>query len=115
MSARELEHTLPLITYILPDGTEKPVDVAVGLSIMDGSVRNNLPGIVAECGGGCSCATCHVHVDAAARALFDEPADEETQLLEFLDGADEDSRLSCQLIVSERCAGIRVRVVDSAA
>ena len=106
---------MPLITYILPDGTEKPVDVAVGLSIMDGSVRNNLPGIVAECGGGCSCATCHVHLDAPSRALFDEPADEETQLLEFLDGADEDSRLSCQLIVSERCAGIRVRVVDSAA
>jgi 2Fe-2S ferredoxin len=110
-----MEHTLPLIIYLLPDGTEKSIDVATGLSIMDGSVRNNLPGIVAECSGGCSCATCHVHVDAAARALFDEPADEEIQLLEFLDGADEDSRLSCQLIVNDRCAGVRVRVEDSSA
>jgi 2Fe-2S ferredoxin len=104
---------MPSITYVLPDGTEQAVDVPVGLSIMDGSVRNNLPGIVAECGGSCSCATCHVHVDAATRALFDDPVGEETDLLEFLDGADEDSRLSCQLIVTEACEGIRVNVVDS--
>ncbi|CUU59717.1 ferredoxin, 2Fe-2S [Parafrankia irregularis] len=104
---------MPAITYVLPDGTEKSVDVPVGMSIMDGSVRNNLPGIVAECGGGCSCATCHVHVDGETRVLFDEPASEEKDLLEFLDGADEDSRLSCQLIVTDGCEGIRVRVVDS--
>ncbi|THJ30468.1 2Fe-2S iron-sulfur cluster-binding protein [Candidatus Frankia alpina] len=106
---------MPAITYVLPDGTEKVVNVPVGLSIMDGSVRNNLPGIVAECGGGCSCATCHVHLDAATRALFDDPVSEETELLEFLDGADEDSRLSCQLIITEACDGIRANVVDSSA
>ncbi len=104
---------MPAITYVLPDGTEKSLDVPVGMSIMDGSVRNNLPGIVAECGGGCSCAACHVHVDAQTRGLFDEPTAEETELLEFLEGADGDSRLSCQLIVTGKCDGIRIQVVDS--
>lgn len=104
---------MPVITYVLPDGSEQTVDVPVGQSIMDGSVRNNLPGIVAECGGGCSCATCHVHVDEEYAALFDEPLTEETDLLEFLEGACERSRLSCQLIVTDRCDGIRVVVPDT--
>jgi 2Fe-2S ferredoxin len=106
---------MPAITYVLPSGAEKVVEVPAGMSIMDGSVRNNLPGIVAECGGTCSCATCHVRVDAVTRALFEEPAPEEAELLEFLDGADAHSRLSCQLIVSAACDGIRVDVVDSRA
>lgn len=101
---------MPHITYVLPDGREETVDVPTGQSVMDGSVRNNLPGIVAECGGSCSCATCHVFVDAEAAALFDEPIDEETDLVEFLEGASERSRLSCQLIVSDACAGVRIVV-----
>ena len=104
---------MPAITYILSCGTEKVIDVPVGMSIMDGSVRSNLPGIVAECGGSCSCATCHVHVVTGTRALFGEPAGEEVELLEYLDGADGNSRLSCQLIVTAACDGIRVSVVDS--
>jgi 2Fe-2S ferredoxin len=101
---------VPEITYVLPDGREETVDVPVGQSVMDGSVRNNLPGIVAECGGSCSCATCHVLVDPDAAALFDEPMTEETDLVEFLEGACDRSRLSCQLIVSDACAGVRVVV-----
>lgn len=104
---------MPDITYVLPDGTQQTVDVPVGQSVMDGSVRNNLPGIVAECGGSCSCATCHVFVDPAHAALFDEPIAEESDLVEFLDGACERSRLSCQLIVSDACAGARVVVPDT--
>ena len=104
---------MPAITYVLPGGTEKVIDVPAGMSIMDGSVRSNLPGIVAECGGSCSCATCHVRVAVGTRALFGDPADEEAELLRYLDGADADSRLSCQLIVSAACDGIRVTVVDS--
>jgi 2Fe-2S ferredoxin len=77
---------------------------------MDGSVRNNLPGIVAECGGGCSCATCHVHLDAEFAPRFAAPTDEETDLVEFLEGAGPDSRLSCQLIVTPGCDGVRVAV-----
>jgi 2Fe-2S ferredoxin len=104
---------LPEITYVLPDGREQTVDVTVGQSVMDGSVRNNLPGIVAECGGSCSCATCHVFVDPEHAALFDEPISEETELVGFLDGACERSRLSCQLIVSAACDGARVVVPDT--
>lgn len=101
---------MPEITYVLPDGREETVDVPVGRSVMDGSVRNNLPGIVAECGGSCSCATCHVFVDPAASDLFEDPMTEESDLVEFLEGACDRSRLSCQLIVSDACAGVRVVV-----
>ena len=104
---------MPSITYVLPDGSERQIDVACGHSVMDGSVRNNLPGIVAECGGSCSCATCHVLVDEACEDSFDEAADEERELLEFLDGACPNSRLACQLIVTPTCAGARVTVPDT--
>jgi 2Fe-2S ferredoxin len=104
---------LPVITYVLPDGREESVDVPTGQSVMDGSVRNNLPGIVAECGGSCSCATCHVHVDLRSLPLFAPPSAEETELVEFLDGADETSRLSCQLVVTAGCDGSRVTVADN--
>jgi 2Fe-2S ferredoxin len=101
---------MPTITYLLPDGSEHSLDVPCGQSVMDGSVRKNLPGIVAECGGSCSCATCHVFVEPAANELFDEATTEELDLVEFLDGAHSGSRLSCQLIVTEACDGIRVTV-----
>ncbi|QSE92696.1 2Fe-2S iron-sulfur cluster binding domain-containing protein [Rhodococcus pseudokoreensis] len=101
------------ITYVLPDGSESTIDVPSGQSIMDGSVRNNLPGIVAECGGSCSCATCHVFLDEDSQGLFDEATDEERDLLEYLDGVQAHSRLSCQLIVNDRCNGLRVVVPDT--
>lgn len=104
---------MPTITYVLPDGTERQMDVPNGQSVMDGSVRNNLPGIVAECGGSCSCATCHVFLEHAPENAFDDPMPEEADLVEFLEDARENSRLSCQLIVSDAAEGTRVRVSDS--
>jgi ferredoxin, 2Fe-2S len=104
---------MPNITYVLPDESEHVVDVPVGQSVMDGSVRRNLPGIVAECGGSCSCATCHVYVDAAWVDSFDEATDEERDLLAFAEGAREHSRLSCQLIVADHVEGAKVYVADS--
>jgi 2Fe-2S ferredoxin len=89
---------LPTITYVLPDGTESVVDVPVGLSVMDASVRNNLPGIVAECGGSCSCATCHVHLDDASAEVFGEASEEERELLEYA--------------VTGACDGLRVIVPE---
>ncbi|MCQ4079191.1 2Fe-2S iron-sulfur cluster-binding protein [Streptomyces sp. RB6PN25] len=100
---------MPKVTYELPDGTVHDVDVPCGQSVMDGSVRNNLPGIVAECGGSCSCATCHVFLEAG-ESFFDEPTDEERELLEFAEGVRPNSRLSCQLIISDGCAAVRVTV-----
>ncbi|KRB76103.1 hypothetical protein ASE01_13825 [Nocardioides sp. Root190] len=101
---------MPDVTYVLADGRELTIDVPCGQSIMDGSVRNNLPGIVAECGGSCSCATCHVYLEESFRDRFDEITDEERDLLEFADGAQPNSRLSCQLIVSQETDGARVVV-----
>ena len=101
---------MPIITYILPNGDERAIEVPNGQSVMDGSVRNNLPGIVAECGGSCSCATCHVFVRGLATGTFDEPTGEEADLLEFIDGVEPESRLACQLIISEAAEGIRVTV-----
>lgn len=101
---------MPTVIYTLADGTEHTVDVPVGQSVMDGSVRNNLPGIVAECGGSCSCATCHVYVEEAWRDRFDDVTAEERDLLEFADDAQENSRLACQLIVSAETDGVRVVV-----
>jgi 2Fe-2S ferredoxin len=103
---------VPTITYVLPDGTEAVVDAPTGISVMDASVRNNLPGIAAECGGSCSCATCHVHVDENWAGTFGEPSEEERQLLEFADNYCERSRLACQLVVTGACDGLRVVVPD---
>lgn len=104
---------MPAITYILPDGTEKQIEVPCGQSVMDGSVRNNLPGIVAECGGSCACATCHVFLEQANENAFDEPMEEESELIEFLEDTAPNSRLSCQLIVSESSDGAKIRVSDA--
>lgn len=103
---------MPKVTYALPDGSTHDIDVPVGQSVMDGSVRNNLPGIVAECGGSCSCATCHVFVESGPD-LFAEPSDEERELLEFAEGARPNSRLSCQLILHQDCDGVLVTVPDT--
>lgn len=105
---------MPELTYVIPDGSIHVVDVPVGQSVMDGSVRNNLPGIVAECGGSCSCATCHVYLDDEFVDRFDEATDEERELLEYAEGAKPTSRLSCQLIVSGACDGVRVTVAPEA-
>ncbi|MEZ2391948.1 2Fe-2S iron-sulfur cluster-binding protein [bacterium RCC_150] len=104
---------MPNVIYVLPDGSEQTVDVPCGRSVMDGAVRNNLPGIVAECGGGCSCATCHVFVEESAAELFDPATSEEQDLIEFLEDATPCSRLSCQLIVSDQTAGARIRVSNT--
>ncbi|MCU1643013.1 MAG: 2Fe-2S ferredoxin [Nocardia sp.] len=104
---------MPKVTYHLLDGTTTRVDVDPGQSVMSGSVNNNLPGIVAECGGSCACATCHVHLARGHWELFAEPTDEETELIAYLDGADDESRLSCQLIVGDNDEEIHIRVADS--
>lgn len=104
---------MPNITYVLPDDTEHVVDVPVGQSVMDGSVRKNLPGIVAECGGSCSCATCHVYLDPSCADVFDVATDAELDLLAFAEGAQDNSRLACQLIVSAQADGARVVVPDT--
>lgn len=107
---------MPAIIYVQPDGTEQAVDVPVGWSVMDGAVKNGVPGILAECGGSCACATCHVYVDAAWAGRLPPRADMEGDMLECTaEPATERSRLSCQVRVTPELAGLRVEVPASQA
>jgi 3-phenylpropionate/trans-cinnamate dioxygenase ferredoxin reductase subunit len=100
----------PRASYIQADGEIFSVDVPVGMTVMEGAVRNNLPGIVAECGGTCSCGTCHVYVDEGWGDLLAEAEFEEEELLEFIDGRQPNSRLSCQIVMSDDLDGLVVRI-----
>ncbi|BBG02631.1 MULTISPECIES: 2Fe-2S iron-sulfur cluster-binding protein [Pseudonocardia] len=87
----------------------RTVEVEPNGTVMEAAVLNNVAGIVAECGGGCSCATCHVHVDEQWIDRLPAPAPEEGDLVEFLDGAGPTSRLSCQLELTPQLDGLVVR------
>jgi ferredoxin, 2Fe-2S len=101
------------ITYIEFNGTEHIVDVTPGLSVMEGAVKNNIPGIDADCGGACSCATCHVYVDPAWVDKTGERDTMEASLLEFADNVKANSRLACQIKVTEELDGLLVRMPES--
>jgi 2Fe-2S ferredoxin len=101
------------ITYIEFNGTEHVVDVKAGLSVMEGAVKNNIPGIDADCGGACACATCHVYVDQAWREATGKPSAMEESMLDFADNVEPNSRLSCQIQVSDALDGLVVRMPES--
>lgn len=100
------------VTYALPDGGERSVDGAPGDSVMQIAVRNGVPGILAQCGGTLSCATCHVYVDPEDLGGFAEVSEFEDEMLDTTacDRAD-NSRLSCQLVLTE-LQDVRVRVAE---
>lgn len=102
---------MPNVTYISPDGTETTLEARDGDSVMEIAVKNGVKGIVAECGGACSCATCHVYVDDAFVAAVGEVSDLEDDML---DGAESErlpvSRLSCQIKMSAELDGLKVRI-----
>jgi len=100
------------ITYIEFDGKSHVVDVSPGLSVMEGAIENNIPGIEAECGGACSCATCHVYVDPAWTGVTGEAAFLEQDMLESALDLEDSSRLSCQIEVSDELDGLVVRLPE---
>ena len=101
------------VTYVEHDGTEHTVDVDAGLSLMEGAVNNGVPGIDAECGGSCSCATCHVFVNKAWVGKLPERSDMEDAMLDAAENDMEDnSRLSCQLIVTDAMDGLVVSMPE---
>jgi 2Fe-2S ferredoxin len=104
---------MPKIKYIAADGTETVVEAKVGQSVMLTAINNNVPGIVAECGGACSCATCHVHVEPEWYDRLPPPEDMEKDMLEFAMEPDETSRLSCQIKVTEELDGLVVHTPES--
>jgi 2Fe-2S ferredoxin len=91
---------MPRVTFVQPDGERRVVEVPVGVSVMKAAVMGGVPGIVAECGGSCMCATCHVYVVSEA-ALPPLSADEDEMLDVTAAERRPTSRLSCQLVVTE--------------
>jgi len=104
---------MPKVTFIQPDESAQTVEIALGWSVMEGAVRNLVPGIDADCGGACACATCHVHVDPAWAAALPAKSDIEEAMLDFAQDLKPNSRLSCQLRVTSEMDGLVVRVPES--
>ena len=101
------------VVYIEPSGNRREVEVKEGWSIMEGAVRNGVEGIVAECGGTCSCATCHVYVDDVTFPKLPPPDDIERAMLESAAAERKPtSRLSCQIRASDKIAGITLQIPD---
>lgn len=97
------------ITFLTSDGQTIELEGQSG-SLMQLAVQNNVPGIDGDCGGVCSCATCHVHVDPAFFEKTGGTSDIEQDMLEFEDNSNEYSRLSCQIQITEALDGIVLKV-----
>ena len=104
---------MPKITYIAFDGTETVIDAKEGMSVMQSAVNNGVAGIVAECGGACSCATCHVHVEQEWFDKLPEAQNMEKEMLYFVMSPQPTSRLSCQIKVTAELDGLVVHTPES--
>ena len=103
---------MPKITYIEHSGKSHTIDVANGLSVMEGAVQNNIPGIDADCGGGMACATCHVYVKEDWFNKLPEKAIGEDDMLDQAYEPNSSSRLSCQITVSDELEGLAVHLPE---
>lgn len=101
---------MALITFIRPDGSEHFVDAEAGRSLMEAAKASGVPGILADCGGACACATCHVYVRPEWLAHTGEPDGMETDMLEVADDIRSTSRLACQIRVTEDLDGMIVDI-----
>ena len=100
------------ITYIASDGARFDVEAQNGSTVMENAIRNSVPGIEAECGGACACATCHVYVDEEWTDRVGPPQPMEEDMLDFAWEPQPNSRLSCQITVSDDLDGLIVRVPE---
>ncbi|MBR1219719.1 2Fe-2S iron-sulfur cluster binding domain-containing protein [Bradyrhizobium sp. U87765 SZCCT0131] len=96
------------INFVDPAGATRSVDVDAGATVMEAAIRNAIPGIEAECGGACACATCHVYVDEAWREKVGAPTPMEEDMLDFGYDVRPNSRLSCQIKVTAELDGLVV-------
>ena len=98
------------IKYIEFDGKEHEIEVSNGLTVMEGAVQNNIPGIDADCGGACACATCHVYVDENWFEKLNKIEDTERDMLDVAFEPNKFSRLGCQITVSDDLNGLVVKM-----
>ena len=104
---------LPTITFIGFDGAERQVSADIGLSLMEAARDNNVPGIEAECGGAGACATCHVYIAKEWVSASGAAGRIERELLEMVDEPREESRLSCQIEITDELDGLVVRLPET--
>ncbi len=100
------------ITYIDSAGTARTIDADLGSTVMETAIKNDVPGIEAECGGACACATCHVYVDEAWLAAVGTAQPMEADMLDFASDVQPSSRLSCQIKVKPELDGLVVRTPE---
>lgn len=104
---------MPKISFVEPDGTLCLVDAVLGESAMQAATRHGVDGIIGECGGSCICATCHCYVDEAWRARIGPAGDAEAEVLEFeTNSVRPESRLACQIAITEALDGLVLKVAD---
>ena len=101
------------ITYVDHDGTERVIEAKNGETVMETAVKNSIPGIDADCGGACACATCHVYVDEAFMDKVGAQEEMEKSMLDFAENVQANSRLSCQITISDALDGLRVTTPES--
>ena len=99
---------MPKIKYIDHEGNSKTIEIENGLSVMEGAIQNNIPGIDADCGGSMACATCHVYVEEEWLNKLPKAEDAEVDMIDMAFEPKKNSRLSCQLIVSDELNGLTV-------
>ncbi len=101
------------VTFIDAEGTKREVEAKPGQSIMEAAVSNMIPGIDADCGGACACATCHVYVEGDWFDKLEDREEMEESMLDFAEEVQDNSRLSCQILLSDELDGIVVRTPES--
>ena len=104
---------MPIVNFILYDGTEHAIQGETNTPVMHLARRNELHGILAECGGACCCATCHVHIAPEWMGRLPQMKEDEEDMLEFAEGVDNFSRLSCQIKLTDEIDGLVVHVPES--
>lgn len=104
---------MPKVTYVTSDGSRHEVEVDEGMSIMEGAINHGIEGIVAECGGACSCATCHSYIAEEWMDKVPPRDDMEDFILEGVEGRKDSSRLTCQVNVTPDMDGLVVYVTEN--
>ncbi len=101
------------ITYVDHEGNARDIEAKNGETVMETAIKNSVPGIDADCGGACACATCHVYIAEAFMEKVGTPEDMEQSMLDFAENVQSNSRLSCQITVSDELEGLTVTTPES--
>ena len=103
---------MPKIVFIQPDGLRREIEAPAGITLMEAARLNNVLGVVAQCGGACACATCHVYVDEAFMPKVGKPTGMEEDMLDFAYDVKPNSRLSCQIKLTPALDGLKITTPD---